>query len=379
MKPDYKNSLVNLMGTIVKHLGGKPKYAPLKKFRLTKKKNTVLLVIDGLGYNYILKHGKDTQFQKYLRNSMTSLFPSTTSCCIPAFYNGLAPQQHAMTGWFVWLKEIGKVSCVLPAKSRLGKEKFREWGFDHRRIFDQKPIFEQIRCKSYVLLPRWLHGEEFNQIYAKKSKVIGYNTMAGFFSQIKKTVNKPGKKFLYAYWPYYDTTAHKNNVNSKTTKEHFLELDKHLKKLAEGLKDTNLIVTSDHGMCDCSKWIILNDHPQLMKTLSIPLCGEPRAAYCYVKPDKVKEFESYVKKKLGKYCDFVKSSKMIKDGWFGTGKPNTKLRDRVGDYVLIMKDGYSIKDWLWDEDKYKLKGVHGGVSEDEMLIPLILIESEKNK
>jgi hypothetical protein len=47
----------------------------------------------------------------------------------------------------------------------------------------------------------------------------------------------------------------------------------------------------------------LADHPELAKCLVMPLCGEPRVAYCYVCPDLRQQFERYVKKWLREYCE----------------------------------------------------------------------------
>ena len=48
-----------------------------------------------------------TILSENLIGSMTSVFPATTASAITTFATGLAPQQHAFTGWFMFLKEIG--------------------------------------------------------------------------------------------------------------------------------------------------------------------------------------------------------------------------------------------------------------------------------
>ena len=49
-----------------------------------------------------------------------------------------------------------------------------------------------------------------------------------------------------------------------------------------------------------------------------------------------------------------------------------RLYERTGDYVLVMKKSYIIKDFLPNEKTDFQKGNHGGLSEDEMLVPLII-------
>ena len=57
--PDYKgNSIINLMSSISNSFGKKHDYSQLKTLNseeLKKFKNIVLIVVDGLGYNYLKK------------------------------------------------------------------------------------------------------------------------------------------------------------------------------------------------------------------------------------------------------------------------------------------------------------------------------------
>ena len=58
--PDYKkNSIANLTSTILTHFGGKSPYSELEilySLELKDNRNIVLLVIDGLGYNYLIQN-----------------------------------------------------------------------------------------------------------------------------------------------------------------------------------------------------------------------------------------------------------------------------------------------------------------------------------
>jgi hypothetical protein len=106
----------------------------------------------------------------------------------------------------------------------------------------------------------------------------------------------------------------------------------------------------------------------------MPLSGEPRVVYCYVNPQKIKDFENYVKTEFKDACDLYKSDELIKDNYFGLFEPNEKLKDRIGDYILIMKENYIMKDLVLGEEQHVYVGNHGGVSEEEMFVPLIVIE-----
>lgn len=73
---------------------------------------------------------------------------------------------------------------------------------------------------------------------------------------------------------------------------------------------------------------------------------------------------------MSKYCWCFKWEQLIKDNFYGLGLANKKLYDRVGDYVLIMKENYVLK----NNNDYSQKSSHGSFSDDEMLVPLVVID-----
>jgi hypothetical protein len=147
----------------------------------------------------------------------------------------------------------------------------------------------------------------------------------------------------------------------------------HLLEVLKGT-DTLVVVTADHGFIDTDPRLTvqLADHPELAKCLVMPLCGEPRVAFFYVRPGLCRQFERYVEQRLREYCEVYASLELLDRGWFGLGEPDPRLQHRIGDYVLISKDSYVIKDALPGEKPWTDLGVHGGVSEDELYVPLVM-------
>jgi len=382
-KPDYKGgSIVNLMSSISKAFNTTHPYPTLKTLspsEIKKAKNVVLLVIDGLGFEY-LKTRKDSFLYKNMKSTMTSVFPPTTGAAIPTFLTGVPPQQHASTGWYVYLKELGVVSAILPFTPRVGGVPFTHLGISVESIISQKPLSEKLNTKVFHVTRKEIHDSDFTVAMAKKAKILSYSSLNGFFRQIKKAVSwNKKKKYVFGYWDSLDSLNHKQGEGSAKANKHFSEIDKKLKKFSESLKETNtlLVITSDHGFINIpkEKRLWLEDHPKLKETLSMPLSGEPRAAYCYVKPGKEKDFERYVKKHLSKYCYLVKSKIAIKQNYFGLFTPDPKLFERAGDYILIMKENYILRDRIVKKKKKEFVAHHGGVSKNEMIVPLIIVKA----
>ncbi|MBU4284152.1 MAG: alkaline phosphatase family protein [Nanoarchaeota archaeon] len=381
--PNYKNgSIVNLMSSISRAFGTRAKYKPLKILNTSelKSKNIVLLVIDGLGYEYLMNYKKDNILKQNLKGRMTSVFPATTGAAIPTFLTGVPVQQHAITGWFVYLKEIGLVSTILPFIARIGSQPLSKIGVKPKKIFTEKSYFDRIKAISYVIRDKTIAYSDFALANKGKARVLSFkpSSLNGLFMQIKKAINSSNRrKYIYAYWPDFDTLCHNYGTKSIKTSRHFMAINKKLQLFLKSIKgtDTTIIITSDHGFIDSdkSRLIELKKHPKLSDAMIIPLCGERRLAYCYVCPSKTKQFEDYVRKNLKHACYLCKSRDLIKKNYFGLFKPNKKLYDRVGDYTLIMKENYVIMDSLLGEKRGFHIGNHGGVSKQEMHVPLIII------
>lgn len=378
--PNYKNgSIINLMSVLAKELGGKSAYAPLKGFnpKILGGKNIVLLVIDALGYEFLKKHGQGSFLYGHIKQKITSIFPSTTVAGVTGFLTGLPAQQHGLTGWFMYLKEAKLVSRILPFTTRgAGEIPLSKKGVKFQDIFREKTFFQKIKTKSYVIQHKDYAFSAYSRALSKGAKILAFKGRPGFFKTIKQVLKKgTERKYVYAYWHGFDSVSHKFGSNSRQAIKHFYDLDKGIKKLAKQLKNTVVIITADHGQMETtpSDIIKLENHPALAKTLAKPLCGECRLAYCYVKPAKAKEFKNYIKKNFRSVCYLYDSNDLIKNNYFGLFQAHKKLKERVGDYALIMKKNYILKDFVQGEEKKISIGNHGGVSREEMVVPLIIV------
>jgi len=91
MKPDYKESIVNLAASVTRALGGRTPYPELRALparELRGAKRVVLLVLDGLGHEWLREHGKGSFLERHLRDRMTSVFPPTTAAALTSSPRG---------------------------------------------------------------------------------------------------------------------------------------------------------------------------------------------------------------------------------------------------------------------------------------------------
>lgn len=380
--PDYKGtSIANLMTSLVSGLGGGEMTCDpsglLPPEEIGGYRNVVLLVLDGLGHDYLRGHPEAAWLNGHLRGRITSVFPSTTATAITTFLTGEPPSRHGLTGWHMYLRELGSVLAVLPGRARYGGAGLAEAGVSAAALFAPAPVFDRLAVESFVVAPAHIAGSDFNQAYtgrASSRPYRGLRPMVDILGELAR--DSTGRRFIYAYWPEFDAIGHSAGTCSDMAVAHLKELDTVLASLADWLAgtDTLLVVTADHGQidtCDADR-IFLDDHPALGRMLVLPLCGESRAAYCYVRSGCATEFERYVADNLSHAADLHRSEDLVAQGWYGPGVPHERLADRVGDYALVMKKHYVIKDWLPQENRYTLIGVHGGTSAAEMYVPLVV-------
>lgn len=375
-KPDYYNNIVNLMSSIGVASGVSSPYSPLESLELEDSKNIVLIVVDGLGFNYLRKYGSGTMLLDNLKGSITSVFPPSTGSAITSFLSGLPPQQHGVTGWYVHLKEFGLVSRILPYINAVDGNVIE---VPISRVIDVRGIFTDIKREYSMIYDNHIVDSVYTRNLAGSAHRIGYSDIDTYFASITKAISKTRKKsYIYAYWPTLDSISHILGCESNEAKEHLREFDYKLQTFSETItgSDTTIIITADHGFSDAKLEDIVytRDHPTLMECLSLPVCGDTRTGFCYVKPSKTAIFERYIEEDLNGVCGLHRSEDMISDGWFGLFEPHPRLIDRVGDYTLLFNEGHALLNCFPGLEPPELLGHHGGVSSDEMNVPLIVIE-----
>jgi hypothetical protein len=377
--PDYHGgSLVNLMSSITTALGGASPYPPLAALppeSLAGVRHLVLLVVDGLGHDYLI--GRDGALRRHLRGQLTSVFPSTTASAIPTFLTGLAPQQHGLTGWHMYFREIGAVAAPLPFRVRTGRHALREAGVTPTELFGLTPLFDRLPLPCHVVNPHHIIHSDFNVALSGRAKRHGYETLDEMFAVLAGLLRIAApRSYVHAYWPQIDSLAHEYGIHSAPVAEAFAALDAAFEKLVDIARsnDSLVIVTADHGFIDTSaeQTIDLDDHPALRETLLLPLCGESRVAYAYVRAGREARFEDYVWEQLADRVQLFRSEEVLRQGWLGPGMAHPALQDRLGDYILIPRGQTILRDWLQGEERHIHIGVHGGLSAAEMIVPLIV-------
>ncbi len=151
-RPDYRGgSIVNLMASIQVGLGAASEYQVLPQLdpgTLAGSGNVLLVIVDGMGTNFLRSQTPSGFLHRHQVTSLTSVFPATTASAMTSFFTGTAPQQHGITGWYMYFRELGTVFTVLPFRPRYGAKSLPGAGVDAGRFFNHSSIFGRIQVPS---------------------------------------------------------------------------------------------------------------------------------------------------------------------------------------------------------------------------------------
>jgi hypothetical protein len=374
VRPDYSgNGFVNLVASLVEARGGAPRHAPLAGLPADEVRtatNIVFLIVDGLGDNYLRAAGAGGAIARHRRGAISAVFPSTTASAITTSFTGASPAEHGLTGWFTYFSEAACVGAPLPFQRRGERQPL---GVRPDTLFVEGSLFDGLAARSIVVSWRKIIDSPYNLHHCGRAERLAYDDLPGFVEQTAAAVKSaPGKKLVYAYWPEFDALSHQHGVESAEVRAHFRALDEAFGALLARLAgtDTVLVLTADHGFIDCPPAESVELPPELAAMLRFPLCGERRVAFCHVQDEKA--FVARAKSHFEHRADVRPSRELLDEGWFGPGRAHPRFAERIGDVALVMKGRGTVKDWVAGEPRHLHIGNHGGTSEDEMHIPLVV-------
>ena len=101
--------------------------------------------------------------------------------------------------------------------------------------------------------------------------------------------------------------------------------------------------------------------------------GSARDMFLYVKDELLDEAQGFLSKGLDGKAEVVKTKWLIENGYFGP-EISPKFRARVGNLVILPYRYESV--WWYEKDEFEQRfyGHHGGLTPQEMEIPLITLE-----
>lgn len=381
--PDYTRCPVNIISSIRKYYREPIVYPTLPKLdaHLSKfYKNVILIVLDGMGTDMMERNLSPMSFlRRNFTENLTSVFPSSTAASMISCYTGVTPNEHAWLGRSLFFKEFCRTVDVFTnldsyTKTPVASANAAEFVMPYETIY--RDIADSIvgDVQPFTITNEKVSISEKGNIHKTAE------TFERVCELLKMICITNQNTFTYVQWNSPDDVAHKDGVTGEKTAATLKSINKQLEVLCKDLTDTLIIVSADHGMKDITEEIKINYIPDIMECLVIPPFVESRAAACFVKNDRRTDFERAFHNHLGN--DFILLSKndILTKGLLGEGRSHPKITDFIGDYMICAIADKSVK-YLTLNTKPKPPHAanHGGLTEEEMTIPLIIIPTKQTK
>jgi len=382
--PDYEgSSIVNLLSSLVHASGGSSPHRPLDGLDpavLAGSRCLLYLVVDGLGLHQLERHLALGQGQSFFARhevrTISTVFPATTAAAVTTFNSGTSPTEHAILSWFLHLPDLGSVGTVLRTTTRLGTPLLPE-GFDLRAYYRVPSYVDTVKSHRGLLSYGDIPHVPFSAVGTEWNERRSYLSLDTLIETTAQFAAEPTRRLAYVYWPKYDGLCHEVGCHHVDVDGHFDAIDRALATLVDALSgtQTTLCVLADHGLVDVppERCIDLARVEGLAECLAFAPAGDQRQQSCFVRPHKVDAFLRIVNRELGEACVCVPGELLFEAGVFGPGTPHPALRQRLGDYVLLCKEGYSLIHTPPGLEPVVTLGCHGGMSAAEIQIPLVVV------
>lgn len=368
LKNNYNECITNLACSIRKYFGLNYKNNTLsyvdKLLEEKQPKNVVVVLFDGMGSRILdrILNANDFFIKNRLKE-ITTVFPATTTAATYSIMNGLNPVEHGYLGWYSYVEPIDEVIMLFTGINKETQELSEKYSNARQKYFINKTITDEInekgKYKSRILFP---FGEE------------KYSNLEEMLSIIKKECKSEGKKYIYAYDNEPDHTMHEFGPDSREVKELIKVRNKKVEDLCSELDDTVIFVIADHGHVKVDN-LFLRDYPEIIDMLERTTSIEQRAVSFKIKDGMHQRFEKRFKALFGEYFNLYTKAEILESKLFGVGEENPLFRSALGDYIAIAEN--SNKTLLIDGDE-ELFSQHAGYTDDEIYIPLIIIDKTKS-
>jgi len=391
--PDYAGYSITAIPGLIRTLfsdrvpGAEPLLSVLSPILPPRPEKVLLLVLDGVGYYHLrrlLADYPDLNLHRLIDSGamipVTSVFPPTTVSALTTYSTGLTPQEHGMVGYRLYLRETAAITNMIRL-SLLGNDKGDSAlaaGIDVKTFLGLPTLYAHLRhigVESHILLGKYIAKSGLSSLLydgnATLHPVVNFSDMLVSARRILRRAK--GRTFLSLYWGGTDAIAHTYGPWTDEFTAELRSIDTLLgRELLDKVGDTLFIISADHGFVPMreSDYHEISHIPELEHGLLLPPVGEPRASYLYLRGGSRKRVQEAIEEYLSGGLVAIDSETALSSGLFGQGRVRPQVHDRIGDLIVVSTGPAAILHPY--KDAVKLKGMHGGLTKEEMLVPLIV-------
>ena len=315
---------------------------------------------------------------------LTSVVPSTTASALTTLWTGRSPAEHGILGYELLLREYGLVANMItlaPAAFEDQRGLLERAGVRPQSLLPVPTLgtrLTQAGIEVHAFIGNSIRNSGLSRMHYADATVHGFGSPADLWHSLRQLVESPppGRRFAWAYYSGVDALSHVYGPDSDLVRaeyEFFVRalIDLFVQPLDRRVgREVLLLLLADHGQVATmiQPHYQLAQHPGLARRLHFSPTGEARLPYLYLRPGQAAAADEYIARAWPGAFTRLDSDHALRAGLFGPGMPSEQASSRLGDFVLISHGPA----YLWWADKPDtLLGRHGGLTAEEMLVPLL--------
>jgi hypothetical protein len=327
----------------------------------------VVFLIDGLGARLLERYAHAAPYLASLLEEQapgTAGVPSTTATSLTSLGTGLTPGAHGLVGF----------TSRVPGTDRLLNALLWDKQVDPLEWQPHPTAFSRMTRRGAavtVVNKREFASSGLTVAAHRGAEYVGADRVGErIAAAIAASYDRPSLTYLYD--GDLDWTGHRYGVASIQWLQQLSMIDAEAEQLRESLpRSIRLLVVSDHGMIDspAASRVDVDEFHELRDGVAL-LGGEARFRHVYCRRGAVDDVVATWTEHLGERAEVMTRETAIARGWFGPVDPG--VLPRLGDVVVACHGDTALlssRDFPYEAT---LVGLHGSLTPEEMLIPLLV-------
>lgn len=403
LPPHYPDHVFAALPATVRHLLtglGPLGLAPELFGQLPTRYDTVILFfIDGFGWRFFEQYATKYPFLKRFGregvvSQITSQFPSTTAAHTTTIHTGLPVGQSGVYEWYYYEPRLDALISPLlfSFAGTLKRDTLLPTGITASALFPARTLYRDLAgfgVKSYVFQSREYTPSTFSDHVFQGAQVLAYKTVAEALVNLSHVLSaKEAPRYIFFYHDKFDALMHEYGPESPQAAGELdtllVQLERLFHPTLRRSRKTLLLFTADHGQVEVypDQTIFINQRPEFagyarfLKTTRqgnyLAPAGSARDMFLHVHENLLDEAHVFFAAPLAGRADVVTTQTLIEQGFFGPAPLAPEFLARVGNLVILPYANESV--WWYEKDKFGMPfyGHHGGLTRQEMAIPLLL-------
>ncbi|GAA1537875.1 alkaline phosphatase family protein [Nocardioides humi] len=330
----------------------------------------VIFLIDGLGARLLERYAHAAPYLSSLLATSapaTASVPSTTSTSLTTLGTGLTPGAHGLVGFTTRIPGTGDLLNALLWDGDVDPVQWQP----HQTTFTS---LQAAGVRVTVVNKREFNGSGLTVAAHRGAEYVGVDRVGERIAAVV-AASAPGPRqptLTYVYDGDLDWTGHRWGVASSQWLQQLAMIDHEAEQLREALPaDRRLVVIADHGMVDVpvEARVDVSADDDLRAGIAL-IGGEARFRHLYCTGGAVPDVLATWRERLGERAEVLTRAEAIGKGWFGPVDPS--VLPRIGDVVVACRGDFAVLSTEGFPYETRLIGMHGSLTPDEMLIPVLV-------